>query len=283
MIKFKRFKGFKHKTTDIDNVNVQDGGTPQATVGTTASISEGGDDQELEAHPKPRKGFMKKATNAPLPTDRRQIATIISGDGTIGLSEEYEYSTSLHDKLSAHYKYTPEHRDELMNHTSDSPDLNNHLWNKHEGRSPLLSKLSWYDRDKSVNKMDSALSSHKTPHAMTVYAGVNYDPTSRGETVHHPAYLSTSIHRDVSKGFAQHKRGSEHQAAGKHIMAIHVPEGHSGAYVGHISRVSNEREFILPRGLNLKHSYTDTTMGHSSILRRPQPIHTHHMTIVSPK
>ena len=272
MIKFKRFQGFKRKTTDIDNVNVQDGGTPQATVGTTASIgeqlatacqtpaaqysigihddgvsakaklpfklklskkeadeleknienslelilkpyfvkeniegerhvvkrsndyrvyvgdnkkwssrekdglvfpdydtamkkvkelgpskhfaqnvhtyNENEDDQELEAHPKPRKGFMKKATNAPLPTDRHQIATIVSGDGTIGLSEDC-------------------------------------LW----------------------------------------------------------------------------------EGAGTHEYVDHVHPDHEKLFRDH------------PEGFDRKHSYTDTTMRYTRAYRRPQPVHTHHMVV----
>src|ERR1700744_6478407 len=40
MIKYKPFQRYKKYTTNIDNVNVQDGGGPQAKVATTASITE---------------------------------------------------------------------------------------------------------------------------------------------------------------------------------------------------------------------------------------------------
>jgi hypothetical protein len=277
MQKFKRFPRFKHKTTEIDNVNVQGGGGPQATVGATAAIGESGVDQMLVVRNKPTKSFMKKATNVPPQTDKHPIGTVISGDGTIGLSEEYEYPVGLHDKLSKHYHYhnNDDHHETLRAYTDDSQDVNNHLWNKHE--APYDNSHS-RDMDHNVEKIDHAMSVHKTPHAMTVYSGMSYDPTKREDHnghVHHPAYISTSLDHDVAKGFAQHQRVS-----GKHILAIHVPEGHAGAYLGHISHVAEEREFVLPHGLTLKRSHTDTQMKYSRFHQKVHPIHTHHMEIV---
>jgi ADP-ribosyltransferase exoenzyme len=337
MQKFKRFPRFKHKTTDIDNVNVQGGGGPQATVGATAAIGEqlatpcqtpdtqysigiddsgisakaklpfklkltkkqadeleknienslelvlkpyfvkeSGVDQMLVVRNKPTKSFMKKATNVPPQTDKHPIGTVISGDGTIGLSEEYEYPVGLHDKLTKHYDYhnNDDHHETLRAYTDDSEEVNKHLWNKHE--VPYDNSHS-RDMDHKVDKIDHAMSVHKTPHAMTVYSGMSYDPTKREDhngQVHHPAYISASLDHEVAKGFA-HQGGS-----GKHILAIHVPEGHAGAYLGHLSHVPEEREFALPHGLTLKRSHTDTQMGYSRIHKKPLPIHTHHMEIV---
>jgi hypothetical protein len=78
-----------------------------------AVLKENGIDQELEAHPKPRKDYMKKATNASLPTDKHQIATIISGDGTIGLSESetHEYVDHVHDDHKVAYEANPDRYD----------------------------------------------------------------------------------------------------------------------------------------------------------------------------
>lgn len=222
-------------------------------------VKESGEDQMLVVRTKPTKSFMKKATNVSPQTDKHPIGTIVSGDGTIGLSEEYDYPEGLHEKLANHYNYTPEHHETMKDYTDDSRDINEHLWNK--GSDSHLNH--------KVNKIDEVMKAHKTPHAMTVYSGVEHDP---GETAHHPAYISTSLDHEVAKGFANGSRGGA-----KHILAIHVPEGHSGAYVGHTSHVPAEREFVMPHGLNLKRSHVDTQMGYSRIYKRPQPIHTHHM------
>ena len=185
-----------------------------------------------------------------------------------------------HEELSKHYNFTPEHEGHLKAHTDDSTDVNNYLWDKHEdvpefGHDP--------HHEHNIKKMDHALSAYKTPSNLIVYSGIHYDPRGRmnsEKVVHHPAYMSTSLDKDIAKGFASDKPASPRQAKGKHILAIHVPEGHPGAYVGHISHVSSEREFVLPRDTKLKHIKTESEVESSRILRKPYSLHIHHMEVV---
>jgi hypothetical protein len=100
--------------------------------------------------------------------------------------------------------------------------------------------------------MDSGMERHKTPHKLTVYSGIKYDPgekMDKNKIVHHPSYLSTSLDKFTAKGFSN-------CTTNKHVLKIHVPKGHPGAYVDHFSENPGEKEFILPRNTKLKYRGT---------------------------
>ena len=65
----------------------------------------------------------------------------------------------------------------------------------------------------------------------------------------------------------------------KHILNIHVPAGSHGAYVSHISASPVEREFIIPRGSNLKYHHTETVPAEHPIDGKYNK-QIHHMTLV---
>jgi hypothetical protein len=186
----------------------------------------------------------------------------------------------LGNKLIEHYKHpNPYHEETLNDYSNSSETLNDYHWNLHHKK---VSKNSSFEKSSKV--MDDALSAEKTPHPITLYSGTQADPRKRKNKegiVHHPAYLSTSISKDVAKGFARSKstqrQGIKEEHA--HILKINVPKEHNGSYIERISDCPTEQEFVLPRGVNMKHIKTvkskPTPYYHRSIV-----YHTHHMEIV---
>jgi hypothetical protein len=191
--------------------------------------------------------------------------------------KEKNATQPLHDELSKHYKID-QHFDisrPIKDYTDDSYGVNNHLWKRHK-------KLKMNEEEKSykqnIPKLDEAMERFKTPKSFTVHSGINYDPTETKNSenvVHHPAYLSTSIRKDTAMGFGDLQKGNI-----KHILSINVPKGHKGVYVGDHSELPGEREFILPRGTNLKHEKTTIEKHKHLIYKDGIEIHTHHMSIV---
>jgi hypothetical protein len=204
-------------------------------------------------------------------------------DSLESLGESVEDSIkrqTLHSSLVKHYSnFTPRHKVELGEYTDESSDLNAYHWGKH--RNPMMHQE---EHEFSTSHIDSALKQHKTPYDLTVHSGIAYDPREKMNSehiVHHPAYLSASINPKVAKGFSRMNSQSDaNEIKHAHVLKIDVPKGHSGAYVSHISNVKKEREFILPRGINLQH------VGHTE--SKPEKYsfgkmiihHIHHMKVV---
>jgi hypothetical protein len=124
--------------------------------------------------------------------------------------------------------------------------------------SRILGGMTNHIDEAHMSIMDSALHHHSTPEPMTVYSGVSSEHAQdilHSEKVHHPAYLSTSISYHTASAFAKdtHFKKSERH---KHVLAIHVPQGHPGGYIEHHTSIPMEHEFILPRDtvLHINHS-----------------------------
>jgi len=193
--------------------------------------------------------------------------------------EENDYPTKisdLHQTLSQHYNFknNQDHELAIKKYTDDSEDLNHYHWNKgsvyHDPDS---------HKDNETERLDAALKHHKTPHPLHVWSGTGFDPRDNANSegiVHHPGYLSTSINKQKAKGFARFKSYNSEM----HLLKIDVPEGYKGAYVAHVSHVPQEKEFILPRGLNMRikgHTLLKTKHHKTG---KSEIYHIHHMEVV---
>jgi len=196
----------------------------------------------------------------------------------------YADTQALDKKLSDHYKhsdqdikYADNPKLALGRYSHTSAHLNSWLWDRHHDAVGTRNQSS----KASTDQLDRAISANKTPHEMMVYSGVKGDPRKRMNSegiVHHPAYLSTSIMKIVAETFAHEHREESDEINGKsqyhkHVMHIHLPEGHDSAYINHIvPEHDHEHEMLLPRGMNLKHNETI-----SEISEKPYTTyHTHH-------
>lgn len=169
-------------------------------------------------------------------------------------------------------------RDQILSYTNHSRDFNSELYQKHaRGESPKFPRFFGNDTAKKVNALDKSLNSGKTPAKMTVFSGVKFHPGIAASKhpenkLFLPAFTSTSVDPKRAVGFASgFQRDSdtprtdwvpndEPEAADKHVIAFHLPEGHPGLHVQGVSRHKDEHEFILPR-------QTSWSLGHEPEIR----------------
>ena len=197
--------------------------------------------------------------------------------------EHAEKVEKLHNSLSSHYKYNDSHIETIKKYTGGGT-------NRHEPNgSEILNKELHEKRGKlgnsSLNEfkthVDKLVKHHKTPHDMHVYTGVaeHHEITKMAKDgndnikLHHHGFTSTSINKKVAEQFA-------HQNLSRHIIKIHVPKGHHGAYVSHHSKNGYEKEFILPRGTRLHVHPKPTIINNDPYGAKSGEFHVWHAKIV---
>ena len=190
----------------------------------------------------------------------------------------------LHHELAKHYSDIDAksmdlpHKKALDAYTNNSRTINDYHWKKAKG-----SRVPNENIDEKSRDLDSIIHSHKTPKKMVVYSGTKHDPREikdENNIVHHPSYLSASLDKDVAKQFGDRLATRKGEMLYKHVLKIHVPEGHPGAYIAHSGlALKSEMEFMLPRGTNMKHIRTETKVDPEETMWRTTT-HTHHMEVV---
>ena len=189
--------------------------------------------------------------------------------------ERQETERTLESKLNKHYDDLDNHHDVLHKFTSDSRDVNSYLWNRHKDPKELHNESI----EHKVHRLDSAVNHHHTPEDMVVWSKSKHDPRhikNVDDIVHHPAYLSTSIKKSVAEQHFQGRNKVVHDGiTHHHVYRIEVPKGHPGVYIpDHHSVDFRAKEFVLPRGTNMKHIKTETVEDGAT------HYHTHHMKVI---
>ena len=217
----------------------------------------------------------------------KALRLIIESNYTKTYDQEFDDLNKTHAKLISHYTgYNTDENAYMRDYTGASHGINNFHWKQHKGEevSPV-SKVPYEIRSQYI---DSALAKHKTPMKLTVFSGVKGDPREKMNSegiVHNPAYLSTSLSKRMAKDFGYDgiesgKISGGPEVAIHHVLKIKVPKGHAGAYVDHFSKNGGEKEFILPRGMNLRHIRTQHYENYDENKNYKEIIHEHHMEIV---
>jgi hypothetical protein len=201
----------------------------------------------------------------------------------IDIIGQHKRTKAMHMIMHFHYNYeNATHRAGIHNYNDShqSKLMNGYLWEKHKDPEGFPHNET---TETNIRKLDSAIHEFKTPHKLAVYSGTKHDPRELKNSegiVHHPAYLSTSIDESVGNRFAGYNASKDNQnIAHEHVLKIHVPKGHPGVYVpskGSNAFYDTEKEFILPRGTNLKHIKTETKEYPFSFKRK----FIHHMKVV---
>lgn len=145
----------------------------------------------------------------------------------------------------------------LVNYSAGSTGMNHHLeTSAKEGKEPdpIHGRIS-------LSHLDKAVSKFKLP-KMTIFSGVAGNPNSKAKEgiLKKHSLISTSIDPKVAHDFSA-------PSGDKHILRIHVPEGHPGFYFGNdINRSSKpeEHELLLPRNTTLKIHPKPTLFTHGS-------------------
>ena len=193
--------------------------------------------------------------------------------------------------LEHYYGYSKEHEDTIAHYTNEGYlNLNHKLFLHHNEPHYVLHKdeqpFGQGEMGKLRENMDEITTTHKTPHALDVYSGIKKHFTpKKGDVYHHPGFMSTSLNRNTANNFklqqGMYNDKTERYDEHEHILHIRLPKGHPGAYVDHYSSNHGEKEFILPRGMNLKHIHTHTYMRPSKPDKGEHYIHIHHMEPVT--
>jgi len=177
------------------------------------------------------------------------------------------------------------HRMAIRDYTGGSISHNSTLWRIHTGELPK--DLAKFDFREHIDPLDRALKYNKINHPIDTYSSTRHDPRklkNENGIVHHPAFISASIDPSVAVRKENNSQETELEngktRVDHHILHIPVPKGHKGFYVGDnkdYTAYAHEKEVILPRGLKLKHEYTDSFKHPKYDLH----MHIHHMKIVN--
>jgi len=171
------------------------------------------------------------------------------GDSVGDVGKHLQERQETHGKIPIS-KIPDEHKYAIKNYTDGSYGINSHLI--HDGHDEEAVKNGPYANQ--VKNMDAAIDSHPLP-KMTVYSGIKFHPhqkTTPDGLLKTTAYISTSINPQTSHGFTSDVSHGGERA--KHILRIHVPEGHPGFFTGNDNEFTNhnEHEVILPRNTRYK-------------------------------
>lgn len=172
------------------------------------------------------------------------------------------------------------HRTHLFNYTESSDHsrlLNNTAIHAHNfGEADLAEhhRTLLHDLDNAIEHTRRPL-----PEETHVYSGVKWEPKlNEGDTVHLPAYTSTSLNPNTSGGYAHDfnfKHDGNKSSREQHILHFHLPEGYDkGTYVGGISEFEGEKEYLLPR--NTKWKVTKKKVSSQTTSYRYPEVEAHH-------
>ena len=180
----------------------------------------------------------------------------------------------LEGRLTKHYSRLGGLGGTLRNYTNYSGGINSYLWNKHKNTDEH--KNASADHHETMNShieaMDSALKVHKTPEPLTLYSKSRHDPRNlmdKDNIVHHPAYLSTSIQKNVPEhNYRDRNITRTNDGRNEHnFYKINVPKDHPGAYIQDAHSIDKyAKEFVLPRGTKLKYKSTKTDEDNINII-----------------
>lgn len=198
------------------------------------------------------------------PTHHADIDTAMEHDINVRSAQEVNL-IKAHHILATHYDdkqpLSQDQKDAVVSYTNAHSTLNNRILNN---------KLVDLDIPK-IHHIDAALHNSSTPHSITVYTGTDTDHAHllrNNNLVHHPSYVSTSLSLRKAMAFAAGRGGD--------VVAIHIPAGQAGRYIGGISHIESEREFLLPRGLTFR---MDKAKRQVATKEREGDVIIHHATI----
>lgn len=157
--------------------------------------------------------------------------------------------------------YPPKQDGFLGHYTRGSSTINGHL----------LGSIAPFDYDMhqkaynrsvqdTVDGVSAAIKKHAMPldHTLHVYSGTNHPHLQNGtigigDTVHTPAFTSTSIKHTIAKGFGWNHIDPEGTDTAHHIIHFELPAGYNqGTYVEPHSWISHECEYLLDKNQKWK-------------------------------
>jgi len=160
-------------------------------------------------------------------------------------------------KNISHHKTIPisdNHEETLNYYTDDSQHINEPLVNKKTPDSFIRKMIPHLDKITRHKE-------NKLPGPVTSYSGIHpkfgkmLSGVKIGEKVKSPAYISSSLDKDIANSFSTHKSNifSDKGNFDQHMVVFHLPKGHTKArHIDHVSRWRGEDELLHARGQTFK-------------------------------
>ena len=158
-----------------------------------------------------------------------------------GISQRKRHEKTVEAFANHHANLTYGERNTISYYKANSYDINGAL-RQSKGRS------AGSTMDKHRAKTMEKVTSHTTPHDMTVYRGIHDDAMLKHPVGHKyidHAFTGTSL---------KHKKASGTFSESGHVFRIHVPAGTKGHYIDSEPNAhDHEHEFLLHRGTQFKY------------------------------
>lgn len=142
-------------------------------------------------------------------------------------------------------------------HETGSRHVNEHLISAHNSGIEPKKHFKFGNEDEGteelhVDHLDDAIKQNKLHKSLTTYSGISFHPHTHVDsrnTLHMPAYTSSSTSRAVAMQYASNKDNHVH-----HILKISHPKGSTGLYVGDNTDMSPfyQKEHLSPRNMKIK-------------------------------
>lgn len=170
------------------------------------------------------------------------------------LPDEEKY-TFLHRELHDNQKMlTPEQSDAILNYTKSSTDINSSLIKNHKKDTPIPDNLT-----DDINHLDNLTKNHELHRPITTYSGLGFDPRNHINEkgiMYSPAFMSSSINPVTADSFAKalDEKGTRKydiEGSYRHMVKIRHNKGDPGYYLGDHSKLDHEKEFLIPRGVDI--------------------------------
>lgn len=141
-------------------------------------------------------------------------------------------------------------------------EINNYYRKKESGNTDVKIRTMAFQTSGQLDRMISSFSG--LPRPIRLYRGLNSERVAAStiETMHYHDAGFTSASSDIETAitYAQNV---------KTILVIDLPKGFKAVSVWKASRKPNEKEVLLPRGIDLKVTDFDSKMGFNLLYARP--------------
>jgi hypothetical protein len=172
--------------------------------------------------------------------------------------DEYrDKADNLHDSLSLYYNHNvlpTALRLGAERYSHDSKNINRHLVDLHVNGSSNPAKST----QSALDQLDRGFArlKQKVPYDIDTFSGTtNYNPSEHFKKhgkIYTPSFISTSINPIIAHAYTHQWEGGHDYDPNnntRHLLHFHLPEGYkNGVYIGHVSAIPAEREFLLNRG-----------------------------------
>jgi hypothetical protein len=148
--------------------------------------------------------------------------------------------------------------DQIRHYTDLSRPLSRELYKHHANGTEIPEFVDVHH----IPTLDKIVSK-KLPKNITLYSGIRHDPRttmSGDDTMHIPAYMSTSTKYGIAQKFADRQAARKDvfdthgvsKAESAHILEINAKKGQFASNISKKSLERDESEYLLPRNTILK-------------------------------